>query len=273
MAQPTTGCEKLITFARTASKRNGAAAMAEVEISRSPGVLELTLNRPTKKNALTSAMYEAMVAAMDAAEADASIGAVLISGAGGVFTAGNDIVDFARAVQTGEGLAAAHFVRKIASFPKPLVAAVQGLAIGVGCTLLLHCDLIYAAPNARFSLPFVDLGLLPEAGSSLLLPRRVGMARASAWLLLAESFGAEEAREAGLVNAIVPADALLPTAREKAMKLAAKPRAALLQARKFLRGDQDEVMARIETELEAFKQALQTPQAMAALAAFLNKSK
>ena len=247
--------------------------MAEVEISRSPGVLELTLNRPTKKNALTSAMYEAMVAAMDAAEADASIGAVLISGAGGVFTAGNDIVDFARAVQTGEGLAAAHFVRKIASFPKPLVAAVEGLAIGVGCTLLLHCDLIYAAPNARFSLPFVDLGLLPEAGSSLILPRLAGMARASAWLLLAEAFSADEALAAGLVNAIIPNADLSEFAAKKSAALAAKPRAALLQARRFLRGDQDEVAARIEAELVAFKAALATPQAQAALKAFLNKSK
>jgi enoyl-CoA hydratase/carnithine racemase len=139
--------------------------------------------------------------------------------------------------------------------------------------MLLHCDLIYAAPDAKLSLPFVDLGLLPEAGSSLLLPRRVGMARAGAWLLLAESFGAEEAREAGLVNAVIPAGELLATARGKAAKLAAKPRAAMLQTRKLLRGDPDELLARMEIELAAFKQALGTPQAMAAFAAFLNKSK
>lgn len=247
--------------------------MAEVEIARSGGVLQLTLNRPAKKNALTSDMYRTLIAGMEEAEADASIGALLVTGAGGVFSAGNDIADFARAAQGGEELAAVAFVRKIARFSKPIVAAVEGLAVGVGCTMLLHCDLIYAAPDARFSLPFVDLGLLPEAGSSLLLPRRAGMARASAWLLLAESFAAEEARDAGLVNAIVANETLVEFSFGKAAALAAKPRAALLQARRFLRGDQDEVLARIETELEAFRQALATPQAMAALAAFLNKSK
>ena len=247
--------------------------MAEVDISRQGGVLELTLNRPAKKNALTAAMYGALNEGLDQAEADAAIGAVVIRGAGGVFTAGNDIKDFARATQSGEPLAAVRFVRKIAGFSKPIVAAVEGLAIGVGCTLLLHCDLVYVSPDARFSLPFVNLGLLPEAGSSLLLPRRVGMARASAWLLLAEGFDAQEALSAGLANAIVANDALVEFAREKAAALAAKPRAALLQARAFLRGDRDEILARVDAELVAFQQALRTPQAQAALAAFLNKSK
>ena len=190
-----------------------------------------------------------------------------------MFSAGNDIADFAAAVQSGEGLAAGDFIRKIATFSKPIVAAVEGLAVGVGTTMLLHCDLVYAAPNARFSLPFVDLGLLPEAGSSLLLPRRVGMARASAWLLLGEAFSADEALAAGLANAIVPGESLAEVAHKKAAALAAKPRAALMQARRFLRGDKEEIMARIEAEMKAFQQALQTPQAMAALAAFLNKSK
>jgi enoyl-CoA hydratase/carnithine racemase len=247
--------------------------MAEVDISRQGGFLELTLNRPAKKNALTAAMYGALNEGLDQAEADAAIGAVIIRGAGGVFTAGNDIADFARATQSGEALAAVTFVRKIAGFSKPIVAAVEGLAVGVGCTLLLHCDLVYISPDARFSLPFVNLGLLPEAGSSLLLPRRVGMARASAWLLLAESFDAQEALSSGLANAIVANDALAEFAREKAAALAAKPRAALLQARAFLRGDRDEILARVDAELVAFQQALRTPQAQAALAAFLNKSK
>jgi enoyl-CoA hydratase/carnithine racemase len=247
--------------------------MAEIEISRAGAVLELTLNRPAKKNALTGDMYRALIAGLDEAESDAAIGAVLVKGEGGVFTAGNDIADFARAVQGGEGMAAADFVRKIAGFSKPIVAAVEGLAVGVGVTMLLHCDLIYVAPDARFSLPFVNLGLLPEAGSSLLLPRRAGMARASAWLLLAESFDAGEALSAGLVNAIVANETLVEFARGKAAALAAKPRAALLQARQFLRGDREEVLERIEVELTAFKEALKTPQAQAALAAFLNKSK
>jgi len=247
--------------------------MADIEVARSGAVLEITLNRPAKKNALTDAMYRALTIALHEAERDLNIGAVLVAGAGGVFTAGNDIRDFAEIATSGGDLAAAEFVRKIAVFPKPLVAAVDGLAVGVGCTMLLHCDLIYASPEARFSLPFVDLGLLPEAGSSLLLPRRVGMARASAWLLACEAFSADEARAAGLVNDVVSAEELLGVAREKAAKLAAKPRTALLAARKFLRGDKDEILARIDEELAAFRAALATPQARAALAAFLNKGK
>ena len=247
--------------------------MAEVEISREGGVLDILMNRPAKKNALTGAMYQAMIAGLEQAEGDAAIAAVILRGAGGVFSAGNDIADFAAAVQSGQDLAAGDFIRRIATFSKPLVAAVEGLAVGVGTTMLLHCDLVYVAPNARFSLPFVDLGLLPEAGSSLLLPRRAGMARASAWLLLGEAFSAEEALAAGIANAIVPVESLNEFARKKAVALAAKPRAALLQARRFLRGDQDEIMARIEDEMKAFQAALQTPQAMAALTAFLNKSK
>lgn len=247
--------------------------MADIEVARHGAALEVTLNRPAKKNAVTNAMYRALIAALDEAEHDDAIGVVVIAGAGGVFSAGNDIGDFAAAAAAGGELAAADFVRKIAAFPKPMLAAVEGLAVGVGCTLLLHCDLVFAAPDARFSLPFIDLGLLPEAGSSLLLPRRVGMARASAWLLAGESFSAEEARAAGLINEIVASDSLLAMAREKAAKLAAKPRAALLAARRFLRGDQHEILARIDDELAAFRAALATPQAQAALAAFLNKNK
>ena len=246
--------------------------MADIEIARSGAVLELTLNRPAKKNALTNAMYRTLNVALDEAERDAGVGAVLVAGAGDVFSAGNDIGDFVAAAQDGE-MAGADFVRKIAAVPKPLVAAVDGLAVGIGCTLLLHCDLVYATPESRFLLPFVDLGLLPEAGASLLLPRRVGMARASAWLLAGESFGADEAFAAGLLNAIPATDSLLTTAREKAAQLAAKPRAALMAARKFLRGDTAEILARIEAELDAFRKALASPEARAALMAFLNKGK
>jgi enoyl-CoA hydratase/carnithine racemase len=145
--------------------------------------------------------------------------------------------------------------------------------VGVGCTLLLHCDLVYAAPGTRFSLPFVDLGLPPEAASSLLLPRRVGAARASAWLLLAEPFDAQEAKEAGLVNALVASDALAGFARDKAKRLAAKPRAAMLESRRLLRGETSEISARMEEEFQSFMTALRSPQAQAAFAAFLAKSK
>lgn len=247
--------------------------MSEIQLTRHGATLELVLNRPAKKNALTEAMYAQLTQALVEAEANDDIGAVVIAGAGGVFSAGNDIADFLRAAQSGHEPAAIAFIRKLARFEKPIVAAVEGLAVGVGCTLLLHCDLVYAAPSARFSLPFVDLGLLPEAGSSLLLPRRVGLARASAWLLAAEAFGAEEAREAGLVNAISPQDALRETALRQAQKLAQKPRAALLATRRLLRGDGEQLYARIEDEFSAFLAALKTPQAQAAFAAFLNKTK
>jgi enoyl-CoA hydratase/carnithine racemase len=247
--------------------------MAEVITARTGGVLELALNRPAKKNALTGEMYRALVAGFEEAEREDSIGAVLIRGEGGVLSAGNDIADFVASVARGEDLAAADFIRKLATFPKPIVAAAEGLAVGVGTTMLLHCDLVYAAPETRFVLPFVDLGLLPEAGSSLILPRLAGMARASAWLLLCEPFGAQEAKDAGIINAIVPAENLHALAREKAARLAAKPRAALLQARAFLRGDAEALHARMNDELAAFQAALKTPQAQAALQAFLNKAK
>jgi enoyl-CoA hydratase/carnithine racemase len=247
--------------------------MSEVLTVRTGGVLELALNRPAKKNALTGAMYRTLIAGLAEAEADEAIGVVLLRAEGGMFSAGNDIADFAAAAQSGEEIAAVEFVRRIARFPKPVVAAVEGLAVGVGVTLLLHCDLVYVAPDASFSMPFVDLGLLPEAGSSLLLPRRAGMARASAWLLLGEPFSAQDALAAGLVNAILPRDELLGNARAKAAALAAKPRAALLEARRFLRGDQAEIDARIEAELAAFRRALSSPAAMAAIAGFLNKKK
>ena len=247
--------------------------MAEIDATVAEGVLGFTLDRPAKKNALTESMYLALLDGFARAEADESIGAVLFKAEGGVFSAGNDIGDFIAAVQKGQGLAAADFVRRLATFSKPVVAAVDGLAVGVGCTLLLHCDLVYATAGARFSLPFVDLGLPPEAASSLLLPRRVGMARASAWLLLAEPFDAQEAKEAGLVNAIVGADDLVGFAREKASKLAAKPRAALIESRRLLRGEASEVSARMEEEFQSFLRALHEPQTQAAFAAFLAKSK
>jgi len=244
----------------------------DVETTLAEGVLELILNRPAKKNALTEAMYLALIEGLARAEAE-DIGAVLIRAEGDMFCAGNDIGDFISAVQKGHGLAAADFVRKLATFPKPLVAAVNGLAVGVGCTLLLHCDLVYATEAARLSLPFVDLGLPPEAASSLLLPRRVGMARASALLLLAETFDAKEAKEAGLVNALVAPEDLAVFAREKARQLASKPRAALLESRRLLRGDAPEIAARMEEEFRSFLAALHSPQTQAAFAAFLAKSK
>ena len=175
-------------------------------------------------------MYEALNQALATASAEDGIGVVMFAGAGGVFSAGNDINDFAmRAMAAARWPSpGATFIRALARFEKPIVAAVDGLAVGIGTTLCFHCDLVYASPNALFKMPFVDLGIVPEAGSSYLAPRRFGYARAAEYLLLAESFGPETAREIGFVNAVVPAEFLYSFALEKARALAAKPRAALL---------------------------------------------
>jgi enoyl-CoA hydratase/carnithine racemase len=164
-------------------------------------------------------------------------------------------------------------IRTLARFEKPLVAAIEGQAVGIGTTLCFHCDLVYAAPSARFLMPFVNLGLVPEAGSSMLAPMRFGRARAAELLLLAEPFDAETAREIGLVNAIVPAEELRAHALSKARALAAKPRAALLATRRLMRGESEALYAHMEAELGEFSRALRSPEAKAAFTAFLEKPK
>jgi enoyl-CoA hydratase/carnithine racemase len=243
----------------------------EIEVARDGAVMSAAFARPQKKNAITGAMYEALIEVFETAERDPDIGALVLSGKGGVFTAGNDLNDFLAVAmhETGE-FPAWRFVSRLAEFEKPLVAAVDGLAIGVGTTLCFHCDLVYAAPSARFQMPFVNLGLVPEAGSSLLAPQRFGRAKASEFLMLAESFGAEEALKLGLVNAIVAESELLPHAMAKAAALAAKPRAALLATRRLLRGDNEAVKARMAEEMHAFSAALKSPEAHAAFQAFLS---
>ena len=248
-----------------------------VDVSSEGGVLVATLNRPEKKNALTGAMYRALREALVAASADAAIGAVLVTGAGGVFCAGNDIGDFltesraqGEGARTGPG---GEFIRTLARFDKPLIAAVEGPAVGIGTTLCLHCDLVYAAPSARFAMPFVNLGLVPEAGSSMLVPRRFGIGVASELLLLGEAIDARRAREIGLVNEVVEPEALKAHALAKAKALAAKPRAALLATRKLMRGDAEALYAHMEEELVAFARALKSPEARAAFEAFAGRAK
>jgi len=248
--------------------------MSDIEIAREGAVLSAAFARPQKKNAITGLMYEALIEAFETAERDASVGAFVLSGKGGVFTAGNDIADFlAVAMHEAGEFPAWRFVQKLAEFEKPLVAAVDGLAIGVGTTLCFHCDLVYAAPQARFQMPFVDLGLVPEAGSSLLAPQRFGRAKAAEFLLLGEPFGADEALRLGLVNAVLPQGELLMRAMEKAAALAAKPRAALLATRRLMRGDNEAVKAQMAEEMHAFSAALKSPQAHAAFQAFLSAGK
>jgi enoyl-CoA hydratase/carnithine racemase len=241
--------------------------------SRGGGVLRLTFNRPSKKNALDREMYGALIEALEAAQTDDSVRVVLFSGGGGAFTAGNDLNDFLSGLEAGEEFPALRFVRTLAAFTKPLVAAVAGDAVGVGATMLLHCDLVYAAPTARFKFPFVDLGLVPEAGSSLLAPRLFGAAKAAQYLLLCEDFGAEEAHRLGLANEIASDESLLARAEKAARDLAQKPAEALLTARRLLRGDPAQTLARIDEEARLFQKALEAPQFKARAAAFFAKDR
>lgn len=233
-------------------------------------VLELRFNRPAKRNAITGPMYDALTAALAAASGSDGTRAVLITGEGDTFTAGNDIADFLAYAGAGE-LPAVRFIHAIAAFTKPLIAAVAGPAVGVGTTLLLHCDLVYAAPSARLLVPFVDLGLVPEAASSLLLPAAIGTHRASAMLLLGEPMTAEAAEAAGLLS-VVPAEALHEHALSAAQRLAAKPAAALQASRALMRPGTDAVRAHMRLEEAAFAKALASPDAQQAFQAFLNRA-
>lgn len=242
-------------------------------IERNGPVLAITFNRPAKKNALTGAMYLAAAEALRAANADPSIGAIIFSGTGGTFTAGNDLADFLELSEDADELPALFFVKALAQCETPLIAAIEGVAVGIGATMVLHFDLVYLAPNASFRMPFVDLGLVPEAACSLLLPRRIGLAKASEFLLLGESFGAEEALRLGLANEIIAAAELQCHAMAQAQKIAAKPRAAALATRRLLRGDKAAILERIEEEGCAFLQALRSEEARGAFRSFLGKTR
>jgi enoyl-CoA hydratase/carnithine racemase len=222
-----------------------------------PGVLLIRLNRPEKKNALTGEMYRSVAGALARAEDDPAIRVSVITGSGGAFTAGNDLADFL-AVANGD------------TSDRPAAALIGRLLDGT--TLTFHCDLVYATPAATFRMPFVDLGLVPEAGSTHLLPHRVGMAKASELLLLGEGYGADEALRLGLINAVVPAERLLVYALEQAAKLADKPYHALREARRLLRGEGSAVRAAVDAEFVSFTRALQTPDAKAAFDAFVNRT-
>jgi enoyl-CoA hydratase/carnithine racemase len=245
----------------------------EVDIRIEDGVQVIRLMRADKKNALTGPMYDAMSAALDAAEKSDAIAAHVFLGSGGVYTAGNDINDFMRRSRDGSQDVAPSqmFIQRLPKVTRPMIAAVDGLAVGVGVTMLLHCDLVYASPAASFRTPFVDLGLVQEAGSSLLGPARLGYARAFELFVLGEAWGPQQALAAGLVNAVVPAAELEAKALAAARRLAGKPRAALLAARRLLKTDPALVAATIAGEVAAYKQLMQSPEAKEAFTAFLEK--
>lgn len=248
--------------------------MSELLQHAEDGVLTLTLNRPEKKNALNGAMYAALAAALDTAAADEALRVVLVQGQAQVFCAGNDLGDFLNGPELGREAPVLRFLHALSTFPKPLVAAVAGPAVGVGTTLLLHCDLVYAGDNAVFSLPFVNLGLCPEAASSLLLPKLWGHARAAEALLFGEPFGAEQALEYGLLNRIVPPAELNAFAGLMARKLAAKPRASLIETKRLLKAAHaPAVQQRLAEEIAVFGRMLKEPAAREAFSAFLQKRK
>ena len=220
-------------------------------------------------------MYRQLGDALAAAADAQDVRAVLLHGTRECFSAGNDLADFLKPrPAAGQEPAAAHLFRTLPSLAKPIVAAVAGPAIGIGCTLLLHCDLVYAAPNARFQLPFVPLGIVPEFGSTLLLPLLAGYQRAAELLLLGEPFSAEQAREAGIVNAIVPAAEVLEVAERRARALAALPPESIRLTKALLKATQRGALeARIAEESRIFAERLASPEAKAAMSAFLEKRK
>ena len=238
------------------------------------GVMTIAFNRPGKKNAITSAMYTAMSDAIDEAHNDARVRAILVRGSAGVFSAGNDLEDFMKAPPTSDDAPVMRFLRTISTAPKPIVAAVQGVAVGIGTTLLRHCDLVYAADSAVFSLPFTQLALCPEAASSLLLPRLAGYQIAAEKLLLGEPFDAREAHRSGIVNRVLPEREVDAFAMAQAVKLAALPASSLRVTKALMkRAGEAEVSERIREEVVHFGKMLLAPEAREAMTAFFQKRK
>jgi enoyl-CoA hydratase/carnithine racemase len=246
-----------------------------VIVSDDGPVRTVRMNRPEKKNALTVPMYDAMASALESAGASPHLRCVVVAGAPGAFCAGNDLQDFLAATRNAEGLAPPliRFLYALARNETPLVAAVSGLAVGIGTTLLLHCDHVVAGTDLRLSTPFVHLGLVPEAGSSLLAPRRLGHVRAFALLAMGRPLDAAGALAAGLVNTVVAPDAVETQAMQAAHEIAALPAQALAATRRLMRGAPDDTIRRIDEEAAEFKRRLASPEAKAAFEAFLARKK
>jgi enoyl-CoA hydratase/carnithine racemase len=234
-------------------------------------VMELRFNRPDKKNAITSAMYAALADALVAAADDPSVRVVTIGGNGDTFTSGNDLKDFQQVPPLDLDQPVFRFLNALSTFPKVLIAGVGGAAVGIGTTLLLHCDLVVAAPDAIFSLPFVDLALVPEAGSSLLLPMLVGRQRAAKHLILGDPFNAQTALGYGIVTEIVEPDQLDRQVARLARRIAAKPPEAVRLTKRLIAGDTAAVQARIAEEGALFAKRLQSAEAAEAFSAFFEK--
>ena len=235
----------------------------------------LRLNRPAKKNAITNAMYETLAEALENAAVSKAIRCVVITGGPDCFTAGGDLDDFLHAAQDMDGVRpqVTRFLHRLAHAGKPLVAAVEGIAVGIGTTMLLHCDYVVAAMDARFSTPFVHLGLVPEAGSSLLAPRLMGARRAFELLVMGHPLNADDARAVGLVNQVVPAGEVEPEALKAARAIAGLPAEAVAAARRLIHGSPAAVVKRIDEETEIFKARLRSDEAKAAFEAFFSRKR
>lgn len=248
--------------------------MPDILITDDGPVRTIRMNRLEKKNALTLPMYQAMADAIGGAANDDAIRCLLIAGGPSAFCAGNDIGDFMKMAQGGAlGQPILDFLHALARCEKPIVAAVNGNAVGVGTTMLLHCDHVVAGHEARLSTPFVALGLVPEAASSLIAPRLMGHARAFALLVMGQPLSALDAKEAGIVNAVVDATEAEAQALAAAKKIADLPPQGVLMSRRLMRGSPDEIIARIDAEAEAFKVRLKSPDAQAAFMAFMSRKR
>ena len=248
--------------------------MPDILITDDGAIRTIRMNRLDKKNALTLAMYEAMAEAIGTAATDNAIKCLLIAGGPNVFCAGNDIGDFMKAAGSGSlGQPILNFLYALARCEKPIVAAVNGNAVGVGSTMLLHCDYVVAGHETKLSTPFVALGLVPEAASSLIAPRLMGHARAFSLLVMGQPLSAQEAKDAGIVNAVCAAEETEAQALAAAHKIAALPAQGVLVSRRLMRGSPDEIIARIDEEEEAFKARLQSPDAQAAFMAFMSRKR
>ena len=242
-----------------------------VKVQLEDGVRVVTINRPEKKNALTQDMYAVMADAVATADDDPAVRVVVITGSEDIFTSGNDLNDFLKASMDDAETPVWRFLKAISSTATPLVAAVNGAGIGIGTTMLLHCDFVYACEEARFHMPFINLALVPEAASSLLLPRCAGYRKAAEMLMLGEPFGASEAVAAGIVTAVAPNKSQLEMAMDTARKLAAKPPSAMRQTKALLRGESQSVKERLEIEGGEFKICLTSPEAKEAMTAFFER--
>lgn len=244
----------------------------DILTTKENGILTIEFNRLEKKNAITAAMYQTMADALQDAENDVAVRAILFVGKPQIFSAGNDLEDFMKNRPSSEDSPVFRFLWQISHASKPLVAAVAGAAVGIGTTLLMHCDLVYAADNARFSMPFTQLGLCPEAASSLILPQIAGYQRAAEKLLLGEVFTAEEASAMGLVNKVVAAEELRAFAQVQAAKLVALPAASIRTTKRLMKGGQAvAVEAQMKQEIEHFGAMLKSPEAAEAFTAFFEK--